>query len=82
MTYLITELCVGGELKQVLQQKQFFPEEEARHIIGCLADAITYLHKKSNTFLYTILSILCNQCTSLSIDVKLCDAPMLGFRKK
>uniref|UniRef100_A0A3Q2XMH5 Serine/threonine kinase 33 n=1 Tax=Hippocampus comes TaxID=109280 RepID=A0A3Q2XMH5_HIPCM len=47
MTYLITELCVGGELKQVLQQKQFFPEEEARHIIGCLADAITYLHKKN-----------------------------------
>ncbi|XP_061606860.1 serine/threonine-protein kinase 33 isoform X2 [Phyllopteryx taeniolatus] len=47
MTYLITELCVGGELKQVLQHKQFFPEEEARHIIGCLADAITYLHKKN-----------------------------------
>ncbi|XP_077374495.1 serine/threonine-protein kinase 33 isoform X3 [Festucalex cinctus] len=47
MTYLITELCVGGELKQVLHQKQFFPEEEARHIIGCLADAITYLHKKN-----------------------------------
>nr|XP_061795951.1 serine/threonine-protein kinase 33-like [Nerophis lumbriciformis] len=46
MTYLITELCVGGELKQVLKQKRFFPEEEARHIIGCLADAITYLHKK------------------------------------
>ncbi|XP_061671269.1 serine/threonine-protein kinase 33 [Syngnathoides biaculeatus] len=47
MTYLITELCVGGELKLVLQQKRFFPEEEARHIIGCLADAITYLHKKN-----------------------------------
>nr|XP_057945401.1 serine/threonine-protein kinase 33 isoform X2 [Doryrhamphus excisus]XP_057945402.1 serine/threonine-protein kinase 33 isoform X2 [Doryrhamphus excisus]XP_057945403.1 serine/threonine-protein kinase 33 isoform X2 [Doryrhamphus excisus] len=47
MTYLVTELCVGGELKQVLHQKKFFPEEEARHIIGCLADAITYLHKKN-----------------------------------
>ncbi|XP_077569216.1 serine/threonine-protein kinase 33 [Stigmatopora nigra] len=47
MTYLITELCVGGELKQVLKQKGFFPEEEARHIIGCLAHAITYLHRKN-----------------------------------
>ncbi|XP_061739258.1 serine/threonine-protein kinase 33 isoform X1 [Nerophis ophidion] len=47
MTYLVTELCVGGELKQALQQKKLFPEEEAKHIIGCLADAITYLHKKN-----------------------------------
>ncbi|KAM8763177.1 serine/threonine-protein kinase 33 isoform 2-T2 [Acanthopagrus schlegelii] len=46
MTYLVTELCVGGELKQLLQQKKFFTEDETRHIISSLADAVVYLHKR------------------------------------
>ncbi|XP_044059222.1 serine/threonine-protein kinase 33 isoform X2 [Siniperca chuatsi] len=46
MTYLVTELCVGGELKQLLQRKKFFTEDETRHIICSLADAVVYLHKR------------------------------------
>uniref|UniRef100_A0A8C9W3P3 Serine/threonine kinase 33 n=1 Tax=Scleropages formosus TaxID=113540 RepID=A0A8C9W3P3_SCLFO len=44
--YLVTELCEGGELKELLQMKKCFTEEETRHIIGCLAEAIVYLHKQ------------------------------------
>ncbi|XP_054473820.1 serine/threonine-protein kinase 33 isoform X2 [Anoplopoma fimbria] len=46
MTYLVTELCVGGELKQLLQRKKFLTEDETRHIIHSLADAVVYLHKR------------------------------------
>eukprot|EP00064_Thunnus_orientalis_P001001 superscaffoldBa00000061_g1002 len=48
MTYLVTELCVGGELKELLQRKMFFTEDETRHIIHSLADAIVYLHKRGD----------------------------------
>ncbi|KAG7276679.1 hypothetical protein CRUP_032028 [Coryphaenoides rupestris] len=44
--YLVTELCDGGDLKELLQQKGHFTEEESRHIITSLARAIVYLHKK------------------------------------
>ncbi|XP_041916710.1 serine/threonine-protein kinase 33 isoform X2 [Alosa sapidissima] len=44
--YLVTELCEGGELKELLQKRQRFKEEDARHIISSLAQAIVYLHKK------------------------------------
>ncbi|XP_037548665.1 serine/threonine-protein kinase 33 [Nematolebias whitei] len=44
--YLVTELCKGGDLKQLLQQKTFFTEDETRKIIFCLADAVAHLHKK------------------------------------
>lgn len=51
MTYLVTELCVGGELKQLLRQKKFFTEDETRHVISSLADAVVYLHKRGNVIL-------------------------------
>ncbi|CAL8380489.1 unnamed protein product [Arctogadus glacialis] len=44
--YLVTELCDGGDLKELLQKKSCFTEEESRHIITNLAQAIVYLHKK------------------------------------
>ncbi|XP_034536156.1 serine/threonine-protein kinase 33 isoform X2 [Notolabrus celidotus] len=46
MTYLVTELCVGGDLKQLLKRKKFFTEDETRHIILSLADAVVYLNKR------------------------------------
>ncbi|KAM7014973.1 serine/threonine-protein kinase 33 [Tautogolabrus adspersus] len=46
MTYLVTELCVGGDLKQLLKRKKFFTEDETRHIVCSLADAVVYLHKR------------------------------------
>lgn len=48
MIYLVTELCVGGELKQLLRRKKFFTEDETRHIICSLADAVVYLHKRGS----------------------------------
>ncbi|KAL1007385.1 hypothetical protein UPYG_G00086070 [Umbra pygmaea] len=44
--YLVTELCEGGELKELLQKNKRFTEEETRHIISSLAEAIVYLHKQ------------------------------------
>ncbi|XP_041131268.1 serine/threonine-protein kinase 33-like isoform X1 [Polyodon spathula] len=44
--YLVTELCEGGELKEILQRNKRFTENETRHIISSLATAIAYLHKK------------------------------------
>nr|XP_033784796.1 serine/threonine-protein kinase 33 isoform X2 [Geotrypetes seraphini] len=44
--YLVMELCEGGELKEILQRKKHLSENETRHIIGSLASAIAYLHKK------------------------------------
>ncbi|KAF7658386.1 hypothetical protein LDENG_00013890 [Lucifuga dentata] len=44
--YLVTELCDGGNLKELLQRKKFVTEDETRHIIRSLADAIVYLHKR------------------------------------
>nr|XP_020465797.1 serine/threonine-protein kinase 33 isoform X1 [Monopterus albus] len=46
MVYLVTELCIGGELKQLLRKKSFFTEDETRHVICGLADAVVYLHKR------------------------------------
>ncbi|KAK2920159.1 serine/threonine-protein kinase 33 [Channa argus] len=46
MIYLVTELCSGGELNQLLRRKKYFTEEETRHIICSLADAVVYLHKR------------------------------------
>ncbi|XP_077941416.1 serine/threonine-protein kinase 33 isoform X1 [Gasterosteus aculeatus] len=46
MTYLVIDLCDGGELKQLLQRKKYFTEDETRHIICSLADAVVYLHKR------------------------------------
>uniref|UniRef100_A0AAQ5XQJ0 non-specific serine/threonine protein kinase n=1 Tax=Amphiprion ocellaris TaxID=80972 RepID=A0AAQ5XQJ0_AMPOC len=46
MIYLVTELCKGGDLRQLLQRKKFFTEDETRNIICSLADAVVYLHKR------------------------------------
>ncbi|XP_054588024.2 serine/threonine-protein kinase 33 isoform X2 [Nothobranchius furzeri] len=47
MIYLVTELCKGGDLKQLLQQKKSFTEDETRKIIFSLADAVVYLHQRN-----------------------------------
>ncbi|XP_022047977.2 serine/threonine-protein kinase 33 isoform X2 [Acanthochromis polyacanthus] len=47
MIYLVTELCKGGDLRQLLQRKKFFTEDETRNIICSLADAVVYLHRRA-----------------------------------
>ncbi|KAL1773991.1 serine serine/threonine-protein kinase 33 isoform X1 [Sigmodon hispidus] len=44
--YLVMELCEDGELKEVLDRKGHFSENETRLIIQSLASAIAYLHNK------------------------------------
>ncbi|KAH0521092.1 Serine/threonine-protein kinase 33 [Microtus ochrogaster] len=44
--YLVMELCEDGELKEVLDVKGHFSENETRLIIQSLASAIAYLHNK------------------------------------
>ncbi|KAJ7344437.1 hypothetical protein JRQ81_000387 [Phrynocephalus forsythii] len=44
--YLVMELCEDGELKEILQKRGQFTENETRHIIQSLASAIAYLHRK------------------------------------
>lgn len=48
MIYLVTELCKGGDLRELLQRKKFFTEDETRDIICSLADAVVHLHKRGN----------------------------------
>lgn len=67
MIYLVTELCAGGELNQLLQRKKFFTEDETRHIIRSLADAVVYLHKRGNVILQT------NTLIALKLIVTLAD---------
>jgi len=44
--YLIEELCMGGDVQQVLQTKTIFNEVEAAHIIKGALIAIAYCHNK------------------------------------
>ncbi|XP_060118725.1 serine/threonine-protein kinase 33 [Heteronotia binoei] len=44
--YLVMELCEDGELKEILQRKGQFTENETRHIVQSLASAIAYLHRR------------------------------------
>ncbi|XP_025864093.2 serine/threonine-protein kinase 33 isoform X1 [Vulpes vulpes] len=44
--YLVMELCEDGELKEILDRKGHFSENETRWIIQSLASAIAYLHSK------------------------------------
>lgn len=43
---LVLELCEGGELYDRIQQKQFYPEQEAKILIKNLLSAVTFVHSK------------------------------------
>ena len=44
--WLVTELCLGGELFDYLVEKKRFQEGEARRIFGELVVAVGYLHRQ------------------------------------
>jgi len=46
-TYLVMDLCVGGELFDVLTKKKSFSEEETSNIIRQIALALDYLHERN-----------------------------------
>merc|ERR1711865_47593 len=43
---LVLELCEGGELYDRIQQKQFYPEPEAKLLIRNLLEAMKFIHSK------------------------------------
>jgi len=43
---LVLELCQGGELYDRIQQKQFYPEHEAKVLMKNLLDSIAFIHGK------------------------------------
>eukprot|EP00450_Noctiluca_scintillans_P000779 CAMPEP_0194488704 /NCGR_PEP_ID=MMETSP0253-20130528/8529_1 /TAXON_ID=2966 /ORGANISM="Noctiluca scintillans" /LENGTH=380 /DNA_ID=CAMNT_0039329097 /DNA_START=58 /DNA_END=1200 /DNA_ORIENTATION=+ len=43
---LVLELCEGGELYDRIQQKQFYPEHEAKVLCKNLLDAVAFIHSK------------------------------------
>jgi len=43
---LVLELCEGGELYERIQQKQYYPEHEAKLACGQLLEACAYIHGK------------------------------------
>eukprot|EP00055_Hartaetosiga_balthica_P010781 m.47134 g.47134 ORF g.47134 m.47134 type:complete len:715 (-) comp7312_c2_seq1:206-2350(-) len=45
--YLLSEALLGGELWRHLRQAGHFMEERARFYIGCVVEAIAYLHNQS-----------------------------------
>ncbi|XP_047436863.1 serine/threonine-protein kinase 33 [Mugil cephalus] len=75
--FLVTERCKGGELQQLLQQKKYFTENEAKNVICSLADAVAYLHKKDivhrDLKLENILVKNCPKENDDKIDIKVTD---------
>jgi len=43
---LVLELCEGGELYDRIQQKEFYPENEAKILVKNLLDAVAFVHGK------------------------------------
>jgi serine/threonine protein kinase len=43
---IVMELCEGGELYDRIQQKQFYPEHEAKMLVRNLVEAITIIHSR------------------------------------
>jgi calcium/calmodulin-dependent protein kinase I len=43
---LVLELCEGGELFDRIQQKQYYPEQEAKVLIRNLLEAVAFIHSK------------------------------------
>jgi len=43
---LVMELCEGGELYDRIQQKQYYPEQEAKVCARHLLEAVAYIHSK------------------------------------
>ncbi|CAE8627629.1 unnamed protein product [Polarella glacialis] len=43
---LVLELCEGGELYDRIQQKQYYPEHEAKITCSHLLEAVAYIHSK------------------------------------
>ena len=49
--FLILELCRGGELSNLLKEKNAFKEDEAKELMKMLTEAVVYMHDKGSSFI-------------------------------
>jgi len=45
--HMLMEICQGGELWALLREKSYLPDLTARFYIGCLVEALDYLHTRA-----------------------------------
>jgi cGMP-dependent protein kinase len=43
---MLLEVCLGGELWNLLKQRGSFEEHETKFYTGCVIEALSYLHSK------------------------------------
>lgn len=73
---MLLEVCLGGELWNLLKQRGYFEEHETKFYTGCVIEALSYLHCKG--IVYRDLKPE-NIIIAANGYVKLCD---FGFAKK
>jgi cGMP-dependent protein kinase 1 len=48
--YFLMEVCLGGELWSLLHKKKYFEENETKFYVGCVIEALSFLHTKGIIF--------------------------------
>ena len=43
--YMYMEVCEYGNLFSVIRKKRYFPEDQTKFYLGCVIEALDYLHK-------------------------------------
>ena len=43
--HMLMEICLGGELWTLLREHKYLPDLTARFYIGCVVEALDYLHR-------------------------------------
>jgi cGMP-dependent protein kinase len=48
--HMLMEICLGGDLWSLLRDHKYFPDNTARFYIGCVVEALDYLHHLGITY--------------------------------
>ena len=48
--HMLMEICLGGDLWSLLRDHRYFPDNTARFYIGCVVEALDYLHHLGITY--------------------------------
>ena len=47
---MLMEICLGGDLWSLISRHKYFPDQTARFYIGCVVEALDYLHNLGITY--------------------------------